>query len=120
MTSPPVVPRSHTTEFIRRAPGDEFLVVIDSLGRTWNPLLHPRDENGRFIRTFSFVTFELPGGGTASGRVAGIDRDGKLLVKVQGVTPGADPRIDESGYIKVPHDKVQVRTIKAQLSGNSS
>ena len=84
--------RFHTTELQTMMHADEFIVVIDSLGRRWNPLLHPRDSKGRFIRTFSFVTFDLPGGGTASGRVSGIDKDGNLLVKVQGVTPGADPR----------------------------
>jgi hypothetical protein len=118
--STPTVHRYANTEFQSRMHGDEFIVVIDSMGRKWNPLLHPRDQDGRFIRTFSFVTFDLPGGGTASGRVAGIDRDGKLLVKVQGVTPGADPRVDENGYVKVSHDKVKVRTVKAQLAGKGT
>jgi len=117
MSQTPTVIRYHTTEHRSQMHGDEFIVVVDSLGRRWNPLLHPRDQNGRFIRTFSFVTFDLPGGGTASGRVSGIDRDGNLLVKVQGTTPGADPRIVENGYVKVPHDKVSVRTVKAQLTG---
>src|SRR3954469_16490176 len=110
MTSPPIVHRYHTTEFISRAHGDEFIVVIDSLGRRWNPLLHPRDQNGRFIRTFSFVTFDLPGGattpggsgGSVSGRVSGIDRDGNLLVKVTGVTSGAPPGVQAGDYVKVP------------------
>jgi hypothetical protein len=116
----PQVIRYASTELMNQGHRGEFIVVIDSMGRKWNPLLHPRDENGRFIRTFSFVTFDLPGGGTASGRVAGIDRDGNLLVRVQGVTPGADPRVDANGYVKVPHDKVQVRTVKATLSGQGS
>jgi hypothetical protein len=117
--STPTVHRYHTTEYLSRMHGDEFIVVIDALGRRWNPLKHPRDSKGRFIRTFSFVTFDLPGGGTASGRVSGIDRDGNLLVKVQGVTPGAPPGM-EGGYVKVPHDKVTVRTVKAQLGGKGA
>jgi hypothetical protein len=115
----PTVLRHANTEFMNLGHRDEFIDIIDSLGRLWNPLKHPRDSEGKFIRTFSFVTFDLPGGGSASGRVAGIDKDGSLLVKVQGVTPGAPEGMQDS-YVKVPHDKVTVRTIKAQLAGKGA
>ena len=30
-------------------------IIIDSLGRRWNPALHPRDRKGRFIETFAEI-----------------------------------------------------------------
>jgi hypothetical protein len=119
MTTPPQVHRYVTTDFLSLDHRDEFVEIIDSLGRKWNPLKHPRDSKGRFIRTFSFVTFDMPGGGTASGRVLGIDKDGSLLVKVKGVTPGGPQEVKDK-YVKVPHDKVEVRTVKAQLVGKGT
>ena len=85
---------------------------------------HPRDHLGRFIRTFSTVKFNIPGihgpGSTATGRVAGIDRDGNVLVKVDGVGPNVPDSMKVGNYVKVPQNEVEVQTIKARITGKGA
>ena len=52
-------------------------IIIDSLGRRWNPLEHPRDRFGKFIVTGGFFRW-LSNGKSFRGRVARIDSDGVI------------------------------------------
>lgn len=69
-------------------------IVIDSLGRPWNPILHPRDAHGRFIETFAEIRglFKTSGGGRGapkiSGRVVAFDHNGDVWVRVDHVADG--------------------------------
>lgn len=98
---------------------DEFIGVLDSLGRWWNPLLHPRDRLGRFIRTFSFVSFNMPGTAPGTpdgyaGRVSGVDPDGNVRVKLTAVPANSQgPKVGD--YVDISHADVEVKTIKARL-----
>ncbi len=69
-------------------------LVIDSLGRPWDPMKHPRDSEGKFIETFAEVRglFRTSGGGKGeprvSGRVVAFDHNGDVLVRVDHVADG--------------------------------
>lgn len=62
-------------------------IIIDKLGRRWNPLLHPRGRDGKFIQTGGFVRLFQ---GTdnnkhyAVGEVLGINPDGSVNVRITG------------------------------------
>lgn len=58
-------------------------IIIDSLGRKWDPLLHPRDRFGRFINTGGFLRW-LSGGKWLRGQVSRIDSDGNIHVRSAG------------------------------------
>lgn len=120
----PKVVRHAAMDYLNQGHYDEFVDVIDSLGRRWNPLKHPRDRLGRFIRTFSTVVFNVPGvrglGSSITGRVSGIDRDENVLVKVEGVGKNAPEGLKVGDYVKVPQDQVAVQTIKALITGRGA
>ncbi len=60
-------------------------IIIDSLGRQWNPLLHPRDRFGRFINTGGFLRWlGGEGGDWLRGRVERIDSKGNIHVRSLG------------------------------------
>lgn len=58
-------------------------IIIDSLGRSWNPLHHPRDRFGRFIETGGFIRW-LMRGVNLRGQVSRIDSDGNIHVRSVG------------------------------------
>lgn len=64
-------------------------IIIDSLGRRWDPLLHPRDRFGRFIETGGFLRW-LSKGKWLRGQVARIDSDGNIHVRSAGNDGVAD------------------------------
>jgi hypothetical protein len=53
-------------------------IIIDSLGRRWNPLEHPRDRFGRFISTGGFFRWHLGDKKWGRARVERIDSDGVI------------------------------------------
>lgn len=59
-------------------------IIIDSLGRRWNPLEHPRDRFGRFISTGGFFRWLGGGGKWARARVERIDSDGVIHARSVG------------------------------------
>jgi hypothetical protein len=60
-------------------------VIIDSLGRRWDPLQHPRDRFGRFINTGGFLRWLGKGSSDwLRGQVTRIDSDGNIHVRAQG------------------------------------
>ena len=105
--------RVSSTEYRTELHLDEFVDVVDSLGRVWDSLKHPRDRFGRFIRTFSTIKFNLPGeSGRAnqhSGVVQGVDRDGTLTAEITGVPKGGDESL-VGKIIKLENRKVRVRS----------
>lgn len=63
-------------------------IIIDSLGRRWNPAKHPRDRKGRFIETFGEIRAFMRGKGYTkpdfTGRVIALNEDGTGVVQVTG------------------------------------
>lgn len=57
--------------------------VIDSLGRRWNPLQHPRDRFGKFIETGGFIRWMMKGE-WLRGQISRIDSDGVIHVRSHG------------------------------------
>lgn len=71
-------------------------IIIDSLGRRWNPLEHPRDRFGQFIETGGFLRWVM-GGVNLRGQVSRIDSDGRIHVRSLGndsIQDGAIVRFD--------------------------
>ncbi len=67
--------------------------VVDSLGREWDPLEHPRGRDGKFIHTFKRIRAFLDGVSTdpwMTGEVTKINGDGTIRVRV---TKTVDPNI---------------------------
>jgi hypothetical protein len=58
-------------------------IIIDSLGRRWDPLLHPRDRFGQFIETGGFFRWFMKGVWT-KGQVVRIDSDGTIHARSKG------------------------------------
>lgn len=58
-------------------------IIIDSLGRRWNPLLHPRDRFGQFIETGGFFRWFM-NGIWQRGQVIRIDSDGMIHARSKG------------------------------------
>ena len=58
-------------------------IIIDSLGRRWNPLEHPRDRFGQFIETGGFLRWVM-GGLNLRGQVTRIDSDGRIHIRSVG------------------------------------
>ena len=56
--------------------------IIDSLGRKWNPSLHPRDSQGRFIETGGIATAPMRG---IRGRVTKVSDEEAEVEVAQGV-----------------------------------
>lgn len=109
---------SASSEYSPNGHEHEFEVIIDSLGRIWNSLLHPRDRFGRFIRTFSTVKFRPKGGRsnspTFSGDVVSIDPDGSVVVRVNDVGNGMSAT-KVGDLARVSQDDLEVQTIKGLL-----
>lgn len=59
-------------------------IIIDSLGRRWNPLEHPRDRFGRFIETGGFFRWLGRGNEWLRARVERIDSDGVIHARSVG------------------------------------
>lgn len=60
-------------------------IIIDSLGRRWDPLRHPRDRYGRFINTGGFLRWLAGASGEwLRGQVSRIDSDGNIHVRSVG------------------------------------
>lgn len=101
--------------------GHEFVSIIDSLGRIWNSLHHPRDRYGRFIRTFSTVKWSPQGRDprskkpTWTGRVEGVDKDGSALVNVTAADPGNEQGIKAGDWVRVMQNDLEVQKIKGKL-----
>ena len=89
-------------------------IVMDSLGRPWNSLLHPRDRHGKFIPTFGSVRLfrRSPTTGSrddqhyATGTYMGANPDGSVNVRLNAVN---DPTEKNTvGTIKTfPADQVE-------------
>jgi hypothetical protein len=58
-------------------------IIMDSRGRPWDPLLHPRDRYGRFIETGGFFRW-LSKGKWLRGQISRIDSDGKIHARSVG------------------------------------
>ena len=81
-------------------------VIIDSLGRRWNPALHPRGKDGKFIRVLSKIRFFLDGMSVplGTGSIVSIKNKDSIAVKVTGVNKNGKAY----GKLK-PNDLVHVR-----------
>lgn len=67
--------------------------VTDSLGRTWDPLKHPRGRDGKFIHTFKRIRAFLSSMDTdpwMTGEVTKINDDGSIRVRIKKTT---DPNL---------------------------
>lgn len=91
-------------------------IIIDSLGRRWNPLLHPRDRFGRFIETGGFFRWLVKGLWNRA-EVVRIDSDGTIYARSRGNDRIPDGQLlrfknaDSKKFISVAPDK-------ASLSGD--
>lgn len=74
-------------------------IIIDSLGRRWDPLLHPRDRFGRFINTGGFFRW-LMGGVWHRGQVSRIDSDGVIHARSVG-----NDRIPDGAPLRFKHEQ---------------
>ena len=90
--------------------------IIDSLGRRWDPLKHPRDRKGRFIETFAEVRAFFRSFDTTprfSGRVRAMDRDGTAVVEILG---GKGFNGEEPGsLVRVPMKNLEEMDLRARL-----
>lgn len=89
-------------------------IIIDSLGRRWNPLLHPRDRYGRFIETGGFFRW-LSRGKWLRAQVTRIDSDGKIHARSKGndgIPDGTAFQFDPKQAAKF----VKISTEKADLT----
>lgn len=82
-------------------------IIIDSLGRRWNPLEHPRDRFGRFINTGGFFRW-LAGNDWLRGQVTRIDSDGMIHAR----SIGNDSVPDGTLYKFKPHQSVKLVSTK--------
>lgn len=83
-------------------------VIIDSLGRRWDPLLHPRDRFGRFINTGGFFRW-LMNGVWHRGQVSRIDSDGVIHAR----SVGNDRVPDGTAYRFRPEQAAKLVSTKA-------
>lgn len=93
-------------------------IIIDSLGRRWDPRKHPRDRYGKFIETGGFVRLFARSGdskGYAVGEVSGINPDGSVAVLVTGAR---DPKLVGTEQRVRPTNIAQA-TRKATLNPNA-
>ena len=91
-------------------------IIIDSLGRRWNPALHPRDRHGRFIETFAEIRAFLKQGSSRAdftGRVIAIDRDNTAIVQVRGGRGKYAELRDQ--LVRVPINKTEAYEPKARI-----
>ena len=91
-------------------------IIIDSLGRRWNPALHPRDRHGRFIETFAEIRAFLKKGSQRAdftGRVIAIDRDNTAVVQIRGGRGQYANLRDQ--LVRVPIDKTEAVEYKARI-----
>jgi DNA topoisomerase IB len=92
-------------------------IVIDSRGRRWNPLHHPRGRDGRFIETGGLVRGFLGGSGSTSpdfaGEVRAIDPDGTAVVRLTGGRGRYEGL--EGREVRVPADRLESAEYKARL-----
>ena len=92
-------------------------IIIDSLGRKWNALLHPRDRKGRFIETFAEIRAFLKGMGSTkadfTGRTVAMDPDGTAIVQVRGGR-GKYASL-RNQLVRVPMDKLETVEYKARI-----
>ncbi len=96
--------------------------VTDSLGREWDPLLHPRDRKGKFIHTFRSIRAFLTADGTdawATGEVEEVNADGSIRMRV---TKVADAKYNEyvGQLTDVPSNQVENINEKATLNVKTS
>jgi hypothetical protein len=101
-----------------RVPSLTAAISLDSLGRRYNPLLHPRGRDGRFIEVLGFVQIYKNSGdhsGFAVGEVRAINPDGSVQVHVTGAH---DPKLIGSEQRVAPKNVSQAKRKKvASLGG---
>ena len=96
-------------------------IVIDSLGRPWDPLKHPRDAEGKFIETFAEVRglFRTRGGAKGapqvSGRVVAFDRNGDVFVRIDNVAEGYTAH-KPGDLVAIKTDDLQALDAKAKIN----
>ena len=92
-------------------------MIIDSLGRPWDPLKHPRDRKGRFIETFAEIRAFLKGKGSTkadfTGRVVAMDPDDTAIVQVRGGR-GQYANLRDR-LVRVPTEKLEGVEYKARI-----
>lgn len=92
-------------------------IIIDSLGRRWDPLLHPRDRYGQFINTGGFLRWLVSGTSEwLRGQVSRIDSDGNIHVRAVGndrVPDGSIYRFKPEMAAKLVSTEEPVASLKA-------
>jgi hypothetical protein len=97
----------------------QFERIIDLLGRLWDPAKHPRDRRGRFIRTFSRLTYRPKGSSKRSptfrGYAEAFDSDGNVMMKVTQVDEGYGYGLQPGDMVLVKQSEVSTSLVKALM-----
>lgn len=95
--------------------------ILDTLGRWWDPFLHPRDRKGRFIETFGSIKIGLSSGGPSDDISASIlfvdGNTSEVLAVIKDLlSPDAKSKGFEVGdIVLVPKEYFDVINEKARL-----
>lgn len=95
--------------------------ILDTLGRWWDPFLHPRDRKGRFIETFGSIKIGLSSGGPSDDISASIlfvdGNTSEVLAVIRDLlSPDAKSKGFEVGdIVLVPKEYFDVIDEKARL-----